>query len=226
MSITYETYIIHLPKDQALAALKTAAEAQRLQIEEESEAGFFCLERRKRRHWIFSGPPSRLVVSVEPDQQQTIVTVVAWGAGIDGGFQGRLVWRLLAESGLASIATPAGFASPGPGGVYAWSPCRAPSWVARTRFGTNAPLILCVPMLIAAIWIGVSFGAWYGVGLLWFWLLLFVFGPPLVSDIVPRRVLGIRSRRGIVRNVSIAAASAAAYLAIIMLTQAIVRWLD
>jgi hypothetical protein len=226
MSITYETYIVRLPEDQALAALKAAAEAQRMQIEEESATGFFCLERRERRQWIFSGPPSRLAVSVEADQQQTIARMVAWGAGIDGAFQGRLVWRLLTESGLASIATPAGFASPGPGGVGVWSPCRAPSWVARTRFGTNAPFILIVPLLIAAIWIGVSFGGWYGVALLWFWVLLFVLGPPLVSDIVPRRVLGIRSRRGIMGNVSRAAASAAVYLAIFILMQAIFRWLD
>jgi hypothetical protein len=226
MSITHQVYIVRLPKDEALAALKLAAEAEHLQIVEESDAGFFCLERRTRRQWITKGPPSRLAVSLEVDRQGSIATVVGWDGSLNGVRTGHLVWGLFAEPPLVYSATPAGLAAVGPGGVPAWNPLRPPSWVRWTRFGAIAPLCLLIPVTALAIWMIVSLGAWYGLALAYFWCVVAVLAPSLVSEIVARAVRQVRSRRGVFTGISNSVVSVAVYFAISFLARAIVGWLD
>jgi hypothetical protein len=189
MGLTHEVHAVPGSPDEVIGVLQqvlTGSDSWRL--EEVSAASWCFIERQRAVSWLFRTQPWRMVVRVETIEGITIVRFVVWRQGFSSGH--RFVWPILVQSGLQPRATLVGLRETTKAKRLDRRPFVVPRWVRWVRLSELLPMLLLIPAIVvmASLW---PYGALaLAVVILWLYASL------AATELVPRRRMGVLSRRG------------------------------
>jgi hypothetical protein len=198
MALAREDYVIAVPPEEALARLREATPRLRWKMDEEAGLTLFFLRRGVRGAWI-SGSGSRLAVSLQTEGERTLARLTAWGSAESDPHAS--IWCVLANAGFEpslaeSMTRPVARSRPG----------TTPWWAKLSnvmRYGVVPVFAFDGMMAIRLGW------HWAGAGTLLLWLLLVTL-PVATEDALARRMMGVRSRRGMLQEAGLLTAWGAA----------------
>lgn len=217
MATVYEEYLVSIPQADASARLRQAAEADGWIVVEESASDVFCIERLKPWSYAVRGWASYLVLTAEDSPYGPAVRFVGWHG--QGSRQHSQIWDLLVGAGLVPTPGPPGLhcALPQPVPACCYLDMRPPSWVRWTRFSEFGWALLMVPFITLLLVLDDA----YALPLFAVWLFVIWLFPVLVTELVPRRALGIKSKRGICQSLIYMGGHLAIAVAIIVVVEAV-----